>query len=51
MEIRYIKNIVKTGPRIVENLGYGDKVVTFNTMSLPVITKIYNTTHKNMKPQ
>lgn len=42
-----LKNIVKTKPNVKTNLGYGDKVITFNTMSLPCLTEIYNTTKKD----
>lgn len=42
-----LKDIVKTKPKIAINRGYGDKIVSFNTMSLPCITEIYNTTKIN----
>lgn len=37
-----LKSIVKTPPRIENNRGYGDKLVTFNTMSLPCLTEIHD---------
>jgi len=42
-----LKDIVKTEPKIKINGGYGDKVITFNTISLPCLTEIYNSTKRN----
>lgn len=42
-----LKDIVKTKPKIGVNKGYGDKVVTFNTISLPCLTEIHNSTKRN----
>jgi hypothetical protein len=42
-----MKSLVKTPPTIENNGGYGDKIVTFNTMSMPCFTDIYNMVKRN----
>lgn len=42
-----LKNIVKTEPKVKINQGYGDKIVTFNTISLPCLTEIHNSTKRD----
>lgn len=42
-----LKNIVKTEPKVKINQGHGDKIVTFNTISLPCLTEIHNSTKRD----
>lgn len=42
-----MKSLVKTPPTIENNGGYGDKIVTFNTMSMPCFTNMYDVVKRN----
>jgi hypothetical protein len=44
---KIMKNLVKTPPRIEKNSGYGEKLITFTTMSMPCFTKIHDLAKRN----